>query len=153
MNRNEHDKTCKQIADELQRIADGDCIMIDGEFVGIEVDDNNNEYAKHHDEYYTEYGDAITIDGVEHQTNEVDYWKTATMYDFFDDYYDINYITDSYKEYKACRIMIACGGPNIYVNTWDGCVELYWWTESGKAWLPREVCDEIDDFAATLFND
>lgn len=46
--------------------------------------------------------------------------------DYFSEIYNINYILDSDKKYIACRVMVACGGPNIYINTYDKEVELYW---------------------------
>jgi hypothetical protein len=59
---------------------------------------------------------------------------------------------DSNREYKAVRLMVACGGPNIYVNTWERCVELYWWTESARFDLLSSTRDAIDKWAAELWS-
>ena len=48
--------------------------------------------------------------------------------------------------------MIACGGPNIYINTWDKQVELYWWTETGRAYIDSNTCSAIDEYMEEYFN-
>ena len=152
----EHNAHCESIAKELTKIANGDYITFDGgDWYEPELDDNGVEYAVDSSEpktYYTEQGtELITINGETIETTEVCFYPVS-MWDYFDDFLDIDYICNYQKEYKACRIMIAWGGPNIYVNTWDAQVELYWWNESGNAYLTRDVCDQIDEFAEELFN-
>jgi len=43
--------------------------------------------------------------------------------------YDIEWITSNDHSYKAARLMVAGGGPNIWVNTQDGTVDGYWGTD------------------------
>ena len=40
--------------------------------------------------------------------------------------YDIEWITHNDHSYKAARLMVAGGGPNIWVNLQDMNVEGYW---------------------------
>ena len=42
------------------------------------------------------------------------------------DVYDIEWITHNDHSYKAARLMVAGGGPNIWVNTQTEMVEGYW---------------------------
>ena len=42
------------------------------------------------------------------------------------DVYDVEWITYNDHSYKAARLMVAGGGPNIWVNTQDGTVDGYW---------------------------
>ena len=42
------------------------------------------------------------------------------------DVYDVEWITYQDHSYKAARLMVAGGGPNIWVNTQDGTVDGYW---------------------------
>ena len=42
------------------------------------------------------------------------------------DVYDIDWITHNDHSYKAARLMVAGGGPNIWVNTQTEMVEGYW---------------------------
>lgn len=46
--------------------------------------------------------------------NEED--ECQSLYDYFDDVYDIEYRIDGEGNYKSVSLMIACGGPNIYVD-------------------------------------
>lgn len=84
------------------------------------------------------------VDGIDYGLCEGD---AVTMWDWFscDDVYDIEYMIGSDGEYRGVRLMVACGGPNIYINTRRGEIEGYWWTDSATAWLPSEVCNAIDD--------
>ena len=45
---------------------------------------------------------------------------------FMEDVYDIEWITHRDKSYKAARLLVAGGGPNIWVNLQDMTVDGYW---------------------------
>ena len=45
---------------------------------------------------------------------------------FMEDVYDIRYIVDQEKRYMAAELMVAGGGPNIWVNLDTKYVEGYW---------------------------
>ena len=45
---------------------------------------------------------------------------------WMEDVYDIRYIVDSEKKYLGAMLMVAGGGPTIWVNTWTKEVEGYW---------------------------
>ena len=47
-------------------------------------------------------------------------------FDDGNDVYDIEWITHQDKSYKAARLMVAGGGPNIWVNLQTGTVDGYW---------------------------
>ena len=78
----------------------------------------------------------------------VDDWETLSLWEFFDDAYDIEYRCDSRKEYRSVRIMVACGGPNIYIDTASKSVDLYWWTERASYPISYGAAEIIDDWAA-----
>ena len=40
--------------------------------------------------------------------------------------YDIRYIVDHEKKYLGAMLLVAGGGPTIWVNTWTKEVEGYW---------------------------
>ena len=48
------------------------------------------------------------------------------VHDFMDHVYDIEWITHRDHSYKAARLLVAGGGPNIWVNLQDMNVEGYW---------------------------
>jgi len=43
--------------------------------------------------------------------------------------YDIEWITFQDGTFKGARLLVAGGGPNIWVNTQDGTVDGYWGTD------------------------
>ena len=51
------------------------------------------------------------------------------VHEWMEDVYDIEWITFNDHSYKAARLMVAGGGPNIWVNTQDGTVDGYWGTD------------------------
>ena len=129
-------KHCKAIADTLEAIADGRLYKCPecGEYVEDNV-------------LFCECGGQVDLIG----NDENDPWEMVSFYDYFENALDIDYIVNSSKEYKACRIMIAFGGPNIYVNTWERQVQLYWWNESANFYLSTEACEAIDEWAESYF--
>ncbi len=73
---------------------------------------------------------AITrYNGYETKHDEDDEGTLATR--FMDHVYDIEWITYQDHSYKAARLLVAGGGPNIWVNTQDGTVDGYWGTDKG----------------------
>ena len=46
---------------------------------------------------------------------------------WMEDVYDIEWITHKDKTYKSARLMVAGGGPNIWVNLQRKVVQGYWW--------------------------
>ena len=45
------------------------------------------------------------------------------------DVYDIRYIVDREKRYMGAELMVAGGGPTIWVNLQTNTVDGYWWTD------------------------
>ena len=52
--------------------------------------------------------------------------RQETASDWMEDVYDIEWITHNDHTYKAARLLVAGGGPNIWVNLQDMNVEGYW---------------------------
>ena len=71
------------------------------------------------------------------------------LYSYFADALDIEYTISGNMDFLGARIAVTLGGPNIYINTRTGYVEGYWGTDKAEAWIPSEVCDEIN----TIFED
>ena len=51
----------------------------------------------------------------------------TTAHEWCEDVYDIEWITHQDKTYKSARLMVAGGGPNIWVNLQRKVVQGYWW--------------------------
>jgi len=48
------------------------------------------------------------------------------LHKWMEEVYDIEWITHQDKTYKAARLMVAGGGPNIWVNLQTNTVDGYW---------------------------
>ena len=52
--------------------------------------------------------------------------RTETAHDWMEGMYDIRYLVDREKRFMAAEIMVAGGGPTIWVDLWDNEVKGYW---------------------------
>ena len=120
MDKNENMEMVQNIVTELEKYASGGYFLHDGELFPIDYDDFNAiEGCSYNEEVY------ILPDGEEILL--------------------VDYIVDSQKQFKAVRVMIAYGGPNIYIDTYSGEVQLYWRSERATAVIPAIICDEINE--------
>ena len=149
----EHNDHCKEIAEQLEAYRNGEYFEYNGNLYPVNGKNeywlnntNGNSYYLDDDGYY-----YYEIDG---EKIDADSIEIVSLYDFFSDdsVYDVTYIVNSRKEFEAVRVMVACGGPNIYINTWDKQVELYWWNESGKYYLDTDICNAINEIFEELYN-
>lgn len=82
---------------------------------------------------------------------DIDDLESMSLYDYFNDVYDIIYYVDGDKEVRGVRLMVACGGPNIYIDTFRNTIELYWWNEHASIDLYNDICEEITEQFAQQF--
>jgi hypothetical protein len=59
--------------------------------------------------------------------------EEPTAFDYLQNALAIEYIVSSRKEYLGARIMVACGGPDIWINTRTNTVEGYWGSNAAVA--------------------
>ena len=52
--------------------------------------------------------------------------EEVTASSWMEGVYDIRYYVDREKRYLGCELMVAGGGPTIWVNTYTQQVEGYW---------------------------
>ena len=52
--------------------------------------------------------------------------RTETAHDWMEGVYDMRYYVRQDKSYLGCELMVAGGGPTIWVNTYSQQVEGYW---------------------------
>lgn len=74
-----------------------------------------------------------------------------SAFDYLQDALDFEYVVNGKKEYLGARVLVAFGGPNIWINTRNKTVEGYWWGD--KCILPYD--DDamgLDDALSELFN-
>lgn len=137
----ENREHCKRIAEELEEYADGNVYRCPE--CGREHTWDQIEASEHEDEcgwaVYTcpDCGEEIREDA----------WEQLSLYDYFSDCLDIEYRCGSDREYRSAQIMVACGGPNIYIDTAEKAVLLYWWTDRARYYLSSDACEAVDDWA------
>lgn len=138
---NDYDNTaeCISIANELDALASGNMIRCPecGEIVSLPYEE----------------GEGVELDcgchiGIDDYDNE-----TIGMYDYFGGHiYDIEYTIGSDFDYRGTRVMTAYGGPNIYINTNNKRVELYWWGDTAYAALSDSAVSAIDEYFEGEYN-
>ena len=57
---------------------------------------------------------------------------TGTVTEWMEDVYDIEWITHNDHSYKGARLLVAGGGPSIWVNLQGLTVDGYWWGDHCK---------------------
>ena len=79
--------------------------------------------------------------------------ETASWYDYFSEVLDIEYRIAANKEtLNSVKLCVAVGGPNIYIDTGDNLVKLYWWGEYAEAYIPSDVSEQITEAFEELYN-
>ena len=73
--------------------------------------------------------------------------EIVDLYDYLGDNYDVEYRTDYRGEIRSVCVMVACGGPNIYIDTEEGAVLLYWGGEKARAYLDLDVVSAVNSWA------
>lgn len=77
---------------------------------------------------------------------------------YFEDIYNTDYIWRLGYGLMGVRVMIACGGPNIWVDTFEQTVHGYWGGNEAIAYLTGDCCEKIEnsfgwDAAERIYND
>lgn len=73
-----------------------------------------------------------------------------SAYDYLQDCLDIHWILNNDRSYRGARVLVAFGGPNIWVDTERNIVEGYWWGDYAKASFDDNI--GLDDALSELFN-
>ena len=71
-------------------------------------------------------------------------------FDYLGDVLDIEYTTDSKKEYLGARVLVAFGGPNIWINTRTQTIEGHWWGDTVYANYSQDNIG-LDDALAEIY--
>ena len=147
MTNDKNQEHCKAIVEKLEQVASGSYFMYDGELFPIDTEEFSEVEGCRYDEENDMY---IMPDGEE--LCEGDVYPVDILEWLGDRVYDVEYTIGGNKEYRGVSLMIACGGPNIYINTKSSNVELYWWSESARYPMSSSVTDMIDSTYEELFN-
>ena len=63
--------------------------------------------------------------------------------------YDIRYLVDREKRYLGAEILVAGGGPTIWVDTWDQEVKGYWGTDRVNIMFADNI--GLDDYCEEMY--
>lgn len=130
----ENREHCKSIAENLEAYADGTVYRCPecGEVIrwdDSQYDDDNASYTCPH------CGETFDESDLE----------SLSVYDFIADALDIEIRCSLEREYRSARVMVAFGGPTIYIDTESKLVQLYWWNEYSEYSITREAADALDE--------
>ena len=88
------------------------------------MSDKDHELLKNHVEFIAQ---SLTYPD-EDELNEDD--EPYTAMDYVCEALDLEYYIGSDGKYRGARLLVAFGGPNIWVDTKTNRVEGYWWGDS-----------------------
>ena len=63
---------------------------------------------------------------------------------YFDDIYNFDIVWRMGFGLMGIRIMIACGGPNIWIDTFEKTVHGYWGGDEAISYLTDDCCEKIE---------
>lgn len=138
----ENKETCKRLGIELENYCTdgyykcpkcGELICWDNE----EYDEYENEYTCPH---CKEKFDSDELEAV-------------SIYEYFSDneIYNLEYRVDGNKEYRSVEVMIACGGPTIYIDTQKQAIILYWGSDEARYYLSQDTVNLVDEYFEELY--
>ena len=88
--------------------------------------------------------------------NQLEVWAVEdgnpdySILDYLNGALDIEYVVGSEGDYRGARILVAFGGPTIWINTRTNTVEGGWWQESARAHFDDEI--GLNETIEELFN-
>ncbi|MEQ8627083.1 hypothetical protein [Ekhidna sp.] len=92
------------------------------------------------------------IKSIETGQYETECEEGCNAWDYLENALDIEYVSSSRGEYLGARILVAYGGPSIWINTRNRQVEGYWWSDNYTAGYHEDQL-ELDDYLEEYFND
>lgn len=138
-NARENREYCKRIAKDLEKYVNGEMYRCPecGDVCEIEETENDDGDTI----YKTSCGCVLEYEP-----------EQLGLYDYFADCLDIEYRCNSSKEYRSVSVMVTCGGPNIYIDTDEKAVLLYWWSDRARYYISDDAARAIDDWAEEYWN-
>lgn len=118
---------CESIANEVEAYASGSLVRCDecGEWI---------EYGA---DTCPECGEELC----EPDESTVYDWLEAR--DIYGERVELDFCSGE-PTYYGVRLLVACGGPNIWVDTVNGEVRGYWGCDEARVWLNRDACGALD---------
>lgn len=98
--------------------------------------------------------DGMTYEecGMNHEECDAQPDDMISSFDWLQDALDINYIVNSDKTFKSAKVLVAFGGPNIWVCFDDMKVKGYWWGDYAESSFSGEFVDMVEQALEELYN-
>lgn len=107
---------------------------------------NATDYADSLAAQIQEDCDNSTPFGIAEETyGDYEQGDELTAYDWLESALDIQYLVSSDRQYHSARVLIAFGGPNAWVDTRTGNLEVSWWSAPEYRELPAAFIDALDE--------
>ena len=78
--------------------------------------------------------------------------EQAGFGEYFDETYNEHFVIDRTGELHGVRLMVACGGPNVWVDTYNREVVSYWGSDTERYPLSSSTSEAINDWAREVFD-
>lgn len=95
-----------------------------------------NQLASHVEQIRANIENGITYEAAGMECPEEyggDPSEIISAFDYLEGVLDIEYTVNGAGEYLGARVLVAFGGPNIWINTRTQEVEGHWWGDSARA--------------------
>mgnify|MGYP003300865345 CR=1 FL=1 len=127
---------CKRIAQDVHDYAVGRCYRCPERNETITLPDDME------DKYHCPCCGTI---------HEVDDLEQLSIWDWADNILDWRYIIERDKSYRSVEIMVAFGGPTIWISTESKSVELYWWGDRASYPISYRATEALDEWAEEMW--
>jgi len=85
---------------------------------------------------------------IANQISDGDKWE-KTAHEWMERVYDIRYLVDREKRYLGAELLVAGGGPTIWVDLWDKEVKGYWGGD--RVTCPFADNLNLDDYCEEMY--
>lgn len=83
--------------------------------------------------------------------DDAEEFTEASAGDYLQSMLDVQFLVDSDRTYRSARILVAFGGPNAWIDTRTGQLEVAWWSAPEYRDLPREFVEGLDDYLSEMW--
>lgn len=142
---NENRDICMRIRDELTHYFNGEMYRCPECGEQVIIQDVNTMY-------YSSNTHKLPC-GCSLDDTDAIFLSSLSLYDYIDKTYGHTYyVSSDKKEVEGVRIMVAGGGPSIFIDTYRKEIELFWWNDHCACGLDLDVCDAITDIYSETFS-
>lgn len=77
--------------------------------------------------------------------------KNGTLEEYLEDILDLKFIIDAHGDIQGVELAVSLGGPNIYINTYENQVQVYW--GGREDWdIDNNIANAVTDYFSEIYN-